>query len=154
MPVVYLKIWIICISGSNFMEQLYFLAQVIVAVALGAVVGWQRERQGKPAGPRTYALVSGGAALFTVLSMNAFIVGENARVASQIVIGIGFLGAGLIFHKGNHVENLTTAAGLWLTAAVGMAVGVGYYILAVGSTLTALLVLTLNDRGLKKISKD
>lgn len=135
------------------MEELYFLAQIIIAVALGAVVGWQRERQGKPAGPRTYALVSGGAALFTVLSLHAFAPAENARVASQIVIGIGFLGAGLIFHKGNHVENLTTSAGLWLTAAVGMAVGVGYYILAVGSTLTALLVLTLNDDRLKKVSK-
>ena len=144
---------LLCFNVFMIMEQLYFLAQIVIAVTLGAAVGWQRERRGKPAGPRTYALVTGGAALFTILSLNAFVMNENARVASQIVVGIGFLGAGLVFHRGNHVENLTTAAGLWMSAAVGMAVGVGYYLLAVGTTLISLVILILNDKPLKKVGR-
>ncbi|MEK7067517.1 MAG: MgtC/SapB family protein, partial [Patescibacteria group bacterium] len=98
------------------MNELYFLGQVVLAAALGAVLGWQRERWGKSAGPRTYALVAAGSALFTILSIYGFGgMSESSRVASQIVIGIGFLAAGIIFQKENHIEGLTTAAGLWTT---------------------------------------
>lgn len=110
---------------------------VVLAIILGGILGWQRENWGKSAGPRTYALVAGGSALFTILSVNAF-GSDISRIASQIVVGIGFLGAGTILHKENKVEGLTTAAGLWMVAAIGMAVGVEYYVLA---SVVSLLVL-------------
>jgi len=132
------------------MNEIYFLGQLLVAIFLGAILGWQRVSRGKPAGPRTYALVTAGATLFTVLSMYAFDLSDPSRVASQIVVGIGFLGAGIIFKREDHIEGLTTAAGLWMTAAIGMAVGVRYYILAVGATLFIFLLLTLDDRRFKR----
>ncbi len=132
------------------MTELYFLGQLVLAVFLGAILGWQRVSRGKPAGPRTYALVTAGAALFTILSVSAFSLSDPSRVASQIVVGIGFLGAGIIFKKDNHTEGLTTAAGLWITAAIGMAVGVHYYLLAGGTTLIIFILLTLNDQRFKK----
>ena len=137
------------------MEQFYYLGQLCLAVLLGGVLGLQRERWGKPAGPRTHALVTAGSALFTILSIHAFGPNEMGRVASNIVVGIGFLGAGLIFHQGNdRVHNLTTAAGLWAAAAMGMAIGVGYYVLAVGATALMLILLMIDDTGLKKDKND
>lgn len=119
------------------MEELNMVLHVVLAIILGGILGWQRENWGKSAGPRTYALVAGGSALFTILSVNAF-GSDISRIASQIVVGIGFLGAGTILHKENKVEGLTTAAGLWMVAAIGMAVGVEYYVLA---SVVSLLVL-------------
>jgi len=116
--------------------------RLVVAALLGALVGWERERAQRPAGLRTYMLVSFGAALFTVLSVTAF--GPNAdtgRLAANIVVGIGFLGAGTIFREGEVVRGLTTAAGLWAVAAIGMAAGVGEYLLAVISTVIVLVIL-------------
>lgn len=134
--------------------ELYFLGQVVLAIILGAVLGIQRERWGKSAGPRTYALVSAGAALFTILSAHAF-GADTARVSAGIVTGIGFLGAGTILHKENRVEGLTTAAGLWMVSAIGMAVGLGFYVLSVCSTLVILVVLMLNDdRFIKKTESE
>lgn len=131
------------------MQELVWFGQIVLAAILGGLVGLQRERWGKSAGPRTYALVSGGAALFTILSLHAF--GDySATVASSIVSGIGFLGAGLIFKSENHVEGLTTAAGLWTISAIGMAVGIGYYVLSVLGTLLMLALLALNDRRFRK----
>src|SRR3989338_8082132 len=130
------------------MNELYYFGQIVLAVVLGAVLGWQRERQGRAAGPRTYALVTGGAALFTILSLSVF-GSDTSRVAAQIVTGIGFLGAGMIIRRGNHIEGLTTAAGLWMAAAIGMAVAANYYILAVLTTAFMLLLFMLNDRKLK-----
>lgn len=128
------------------------IAHVILAFVLGGILGWQRENRGKSAGPRTYALVAGGSALFTLLSVNAF-GADMARVASQIVVGIGFLGAGIILHRENRVEGLTTAAGLWVAAAIGMAVGVGYYILAIAVNFLALGIFMINDDKLKRVEK-
>ncbi len=121
------------------------LAQVILALILGGILGWQRENWGKSAGPRTYALVAGGSALFTILSINAFGI-DSARIASQIVVGIGFLGAGTILHRENRVEGLTTAAGLWMAAAIGMSVAASYYILAVMVSLLVLVIFMLDDK--------
>lgn len=129
------------------LPQLYFFAQIILAIILGAVIGWQREKRGKAAGARTYALVTAGAALFTILSANIF-PDDPARIAAQIVTGIGFLGAGAILHKESAIVGLTTAAGLWIMAAIGMAVGLGYYLLAILTTLTMLAVLMINERRL------
>ncbi len=131
------------------MFELHLVGQVLVAIILGGLLGYQRERLGKSAGVRTYALVAAGATLFTVMSLHAF--GYNTSyVAAQIITGIGFLGAGTILHKENRVEGLTTAAGLWLAAAIGMAVGVGYYVLAVIVAVLMFVVLLFDDSRFKK----
>ncbi len=121
------------------------VVRVVVAMLLGCVLGLQRQQRGKWAGLRTYALVSGGSALFTVISMTAF-GGDPARVASNIVTGIGFLGAGTILHKADRVEGLTTAAGLWMVAAIGMTVALELYILAAAISLLSLAVFSINGR--------
>ena len=126
------------------MYDLFAIGQIALAVLLGGILGWQRENWGKSAGPRTYALVTAGSTLFTILSLTAFGT-DTARVAAGVVTGIGFLGVGTILHKQNHIEGLTTAAGLWMAAAIGMAVGVGYFFLAIASTVIMLAVLMLDD---------
>jgi putative Mg2+ transporter-C (MgtC) family protein len=111
------------------------LARLALATALGAVIGLERELDEKAAGLRTHMLVALGAALFTLVSAYGFseFVGKDhvsfdpSRIAAQIVTGIGFLGAGVIFRSGFTVRGLTTAASLWLVAAIGMAAGVGYW---------------------------
>ena len=121
----------------------------MLAVFLGAAIGVEREFSRKDAGLRTYTLVTLGATLFTLISVYGFsnVPGgqgvDVSRVAAQIVVGIGFLGAGLIFLKGNHVRGLTTAAGLWMVSAIGMAVGLGLYEMAIATTIVALIVLVV-----------
>jgi len=139
------------------MEELYYLVQIVLALILGGILGWQREIWGKSAGPRTYALVTAGSTLFTILSVQAF-GSDSARVAAQIVTGIGFLGAGSILHKESRIEGLTTAAGLWMSAAIGMSVGLGYFVLSIGVSVISLLVLMIDDRKfvdaeVKKVNK-
>ena len=130
----------------GIVSQIFFIGQVLLAIGLGALIGWQREVIGKAAGARTYALVSGGSALFTILSMHAFFGADTSRVAGQVIVGIGFLGAGLIMHRESHVHGLTTAAGLWVSAAIGMAVGTGYYLLAIVGALIMLAVLMVDEK--------
>jgi len=116
--------------------------RLLLAVACGGLIGMERERGDRPAGFRTYILVSLGAALFTVMSLIAFEGADTARVAAQIVVGIGFLGAGVIVvYGGTHVVGITTAATMWATAAVGMAAGAGYAATAAYCTGIILLVL-------------
>ena len=133
---------------TNYIStELWLSSQVLVAVLLGAVLGWQRSRWGKSAGTRTYALVAGGAALFTILSRTGFgTPAGGSGVAAGIVTGIGFLGAGIIFHREDRIDGLTTAAGLWASAAIGMAVGMDYYILSILTTLLVFLVLSLDEQ--------
>ena len=120
--------------------------RVLIAAVLGVVLGLERQFSGKDAGPRTYALVASGAALFTVLSIEAFPGADTSRVAAQIVTGIGFLGAGIIFRQGANVTGLTTAAGLWSVAAIGMAVGTSFWGLAIVASVIILAVLKISDR--------
>jgi putative Mg2+ transporter-C (MgtC) family protein len=116
--------------------------RVILAGALGALIGLQREIEGKPAGIRTYGLVAIGAATFTAVGIVAMGNGDPAsRVAAQIITGIGFLGAGTILHMKDRVLGLTTAAGLWVSAAVGMAVGSGLYLIGTGTAIAVFLLL-------------
>ncbi len=124
------------------------IARLVVALALGGAIGAEREYRSKDAGFRTHFLVALGSALFTIVSMHGFLEGgaDTSRVAAQIVSGIGFLGAGTIIFQRNIIRGLTTAAGLWVTAAVGMACGTGLYALAVITTLLVLL-------GLEVINK-
>ena len=130
--------------------------RLLVAVVLGALVGYERERAGKPAGVRTHGMVSLGAALFAVVSLHGFAnVGDPARVAAQIVTGIGFLGAGAILHERGGVHGLTTAASLWVTAAIGLAVGVGMGLMSVATAVLVLLLLRFGPRpGLKAAPHD
>ncbi|MBD3311322.1 MAG: MgtC/SapB family protein [Candidatus Magasanikbacteria bacterium] len=122
------------------MDYILFFGHILLAAILGGLIGWQRRHMGKSAGFRTFALVSIGSTLFTILSLNAFSA-DPARVASQVLTGIGFIGAGIIFHKKDSVEGLTTAASFWSVAAIGMAVGAGWYIESIIVTLVVFLVL-------------
>lgn len=124
------------------------ILQLLLAAGLGLVLGIEREYVGKPAGMRTYSLVTLGATIFTIISKYGFsdvAAGDfdPSRVAAQIVTGIGFLGAGVIIFRGVKVEGLTTAAGLWVAAAIGMGVGAGMYALAVVAAVIAFTVMVL-----------
>lgn len=125
-----------------------FIIRILVATVLGAVIGLDREYRTKAAGFRTHVLVALGSALFMIISVHGFddlpkdqmtLRMDPARIAAQVVTGIGFIGAGTIIFQKNVVKGLTTAAGLWVTAAVGMACGVGMYTLAAVSTVIVLV---------------
>lgn len=137
-------------------ETLEMIYRLTLAFVLGMAIGLEREHRGKPAGLRTYTLVTLGAALFTLMSHQNFLekAFDPSRIASQVVVGIGFLGAGLIFLKGDAVQGLTTAAGLWVAAAIGMAVGFGFYIIAIYATILALIVLWVLRRIEGRIPKN
>jgi putative Mg2+ transporter-C (MgtC) family protein len=132
----------------SFLEIIF---RVGLAAALGGVIGLERELREREAGLRTHLLVSVGAALFTLVSAYAWtdwhfsnregLVFDPTRIAAQVVTGIGFLGAGAIIRQGLSIRGLTTAATLWVVAAIGMAVGVGYYEAAIVTTALVLLSL-------------
>lgn len=128
--------------------ELEMVLRVLLAVALGAIIGFQRGKAEKPAGLRDLVLICAGAALFTVVSIHGFGVVDQARVAAGIVTGIGFLGAGAIIRRGEGgvVKGLTTAATIWVTAGIGLAAGAGMYILATVTTFLVLVVLLLPRR--------
>ena len=126
------------------MSEGEIVLRLLMAAACGGLIGIERERGDRPAGFRTYIMVSLGAALFTVLSIIAFPGSETARVAAQVVVGIGFLGVGVIVvYGGTHVVGITTAATMWATAAVGMASGAGYFLASLYSTGLILAVLVV-----------
>jgi len=123
--------------------------RLLIAVILGGLIGFERERAAKPAGLRTYALVAEGAALFMICSL---LIGnlvasttgdiyDPSRIASTVVQGIGFLAAGVVFASGRQIRGLTTGAGLWVTAGIGLTVGAGFYIVAAVATILALVLL-------------
>src|SRR5436305_6206963 len=119
------------------------LLRLMVAAVLGGAIGFERELRERGAGLRTHTVVSVGAALFTLVSAYAFVGPrvDPTRIAAQIVSGIGFLGAGAIIRQGLSVRGLTTAATLWLVAAIGLACGAGYYDAAIIATGVALVTL-------------
>jgi putative Mg2+ transporter-C (MgtC) family protein len=125
--------------------EIEMVLRLLLAAALGALIGYQRERAKKAAGVRTHTLICTGAALFTAASMYGFGIGADpARIAAGIVAGIGFIGAGVIFHRqGGIVEGLTTAATIWAVAAIGLAVGAGLYIISAVTTAIVLAILLL-----------
>ncbi|AUF96550.1 hypothetical protein PS623_02062 [Pseudomonas fluorescens] len=141
---------------TNVEEVTRILVRLLMAAVLGAVLGFEREHRGKSAGVRTHMLVSVGAALFVLApSMAGADAQALSRVIQGIVAGIGFLGAGTIL-KGNgkdpsHVKGLTTAAGLWMTAAIGTAAGMGREATALISTILALLVLSTMPKLVDKV---
>ena len=114
--------------------------RAVLAAFLGGLVGWDRERRGQDAGVRTHAAVALGACIFSLVSSHVEGATDPTRIAAQVVTGVGFLGAGVILRDRGRVFGLTTAATLWSTAAVGLAVGYGMYVLG---TLTALILVLL-----------
>ena len=123
-------------SALTLFDNLEFFVRLLLSAGLGALVGLERSKRQKEAGVRTHCIIACTAALFMILSKYAFVDivditgtrgADPARIAAQVVSGISFLGAGVIFKNGNSIRGLTTAAGMWGTAAVGMAIGAGMY---------------------------
>ena len=140
----------------NTQLHLELILRIAVGTALGAIIGYERDVHGRPAGLRTHALVSLASATFMVVS-NYFVYAQHyaqkdlvdvdgSRIASSVVSGIGFLAGGAILRTGINVQGLTTAAGLWLVAAIGLAAGGGMYVESVAATAVGVIVLTVLRR--------
>ena len=127
---------------SKFLIEYKYLLAILLSVVLGFLIGLERKTRAKEAGVRTHTIVCFGACLLMVISKYGFTdtTADVSRVASQIVSGIGFIGAGIIVYRKNAVHGLTTAAGVWATAGIGMACGAGLYFVAVGGTVIMICV--------------
>ena len=119
-----------------------FILRIIIAGLLGGLIGFEREFRAKEAGVRTHFIVALGSAMFMIISQYAF-TGQfdHARVAAQVVSGIGFIGAGVIIFQKNAIRGVTTAAGLWVAAAIGLSCGAGMYAIATAATLMTIICL-------------
>ena len=124
-------------------QEMEIISKLIFSAFLGMVIGLERQMRNRPAGMREHGLVCMGSCLFTIISMS-FSGGYAGYVAAGVVTGIGFIGAGTIMHLKNKVVGLTTATELWVIAAIGLAVGIGFYTI---SMVTALLVLLMLVSG-------
>ena len=134
----------------NVIDYNTILIRLAIATAFGILIGYEREHMKKPAGVRTMALVSMGATLFTLLSFEYLDTVSASRVVANIVLGIGFLGAGTIFRDHEHVRGVTTAATVWVMAGVGTAVGLGLYFISLVATIIIFVILNLDKLNLKK----
>ena len=114
----------------DWKTELLMAGQISLAALFGGIIGCERERRGQEAGVRTFGMVALGACVFGLVSLHARGAVDTTRIASQVVVGIGFLGAGIILHREGKVTGLTTAATLWATAAVGLAVAFSMYVVA------------------------
>lgn len=123
--------------------RLDLAAKLLAAILVGGAIGLERELRRKPAGLRTNILICMGSALLMDLSMGITVThgGDPGRIAAQVVTGIGFLGAGTILHTRGQITGLTSAATIWVVAALGLTIGAGHYVEAMGSSLTVVLVL-------------
>lgn len=143
-------------------HQLWYILRMIVACTCGVMIGLERRNRSKEAGVRTHCVVACASALMMIISKYGFadtVIGENgvrgadgARIAAQVVSGIGFLGAGMIFVHRNMITGLTTAAGIWATSGVGLAIGAGMYVVGITATMiiiAAQILLHKNFRWLK-----
>jgi len=126
-------------------SNLEIITRLVLAAIIGGLIGTEREISNRPAGLRTHILVTTGACLIMLVSIDGFFIlgegvlsGDPARLAAQVVSGIGFIGAGTILRTGNNITGLTTAASLWVSAGIGLAIGAGYYL---GAIVTAAIVL-------------
>jgi putative Mg2+ transporter-C (MgtC) family protein len=119
------------------------IIKLVLAFVLSGIVGLEREVSLKPAGLRTHSLVGLGSALLTILSTEAFSGSDPARIAAAVIVGVGFIGAGTILKTEEKIIGLTTAATLWTTAAIGVTVGAGFYLLAIVATVLTYISLKL-----------
>lgn len=130
-------------------SEFEIIVRLLIAAAMGALIGFQRERHGQSAGLRTHMILVVGAALAMTLSINLaplfHTTGDPARLAAQVVSGIGFLGAGAILRYGASIRGLTTATSLWTLAIVGLAIGAGQYLVGIAATTILLIVLSVLD---------
>ena len=129
--------------GVSWENELIALLRIVIAGLLGLVVGYERSRRKKEAGLATHFIVACASALFTCISTSLPATGagvDGERIAAQVVSGVGFLGAGMIFFRRENLRGLTTAAGIWATAAIGMAVAVGQIIIAVGFVIVYIIL--------------
>ncbi len=132
-------------------DYLAFTINIVLAILLGGLIGLEREKDRKQAGLRTHILVCVGAMLFTYISVMAYgITDSTARIVQGIITGIGFLGAGTIIISKEKVRGLTTAAGIWVVAAIGVGISYGYYAIVVITAVLVTLVLQLNDYWIVK----
>lgn len=137
--------------------EIELFIRLLVATILGGIIGFEREINNRPAGFRTHILVTLGSCLIMILSIYGFMdesnnyQGDPARLAAQVVSGIGFLGAGTILREGANVKGLTTAASLWLSGGIGLAVGLGFYWLSIFAVILALISLIPLSRMEKRI---
>lgn len=137
------------------------ILQLVLALICGAAIGLEREFKRKGAGFQTFSLVALGACLFTILSFEFFnsfsakigITYDPSRIILAVATGIGFIGAGVIIYRGPQIEGVTTAAGLWCAAAIGVAIGAGFYFLGLLTTILAVVVLIIFGELEKKIFK-
>ena len=139
-----------------FYQNFEFLIKMVLATVMGVIIGFERKSRNKGAGIRTHAIVSLASALMMIVSKYGFfdiVEYDAARVAAQVVSGIGFLGTGLIFIKNNSVNGLTTAAGIWATAGIGLAMGAGLYAVAIFGTLLIVIIQILMHKD-TFLSKD
>ncbi len=136
----------------------YFI-QLVIAAACGMFLGFERILAGRPAGPRTFSLVSVGACLLTIISLNAashfpdVVKVDPIPIVSSIITGIGFLGAGIIIFQNSKLSGVTTAAGVWVAAAIGITIGFSYYLLALFATFLTLFIFTVM-RGIEQKVKN
>lgn len=137
-----------------------YIIRLLLAAVLGGVIGLEREYHAKEAGFRTHVLVAVGSALFMLISQYGFdaflgvksVSFDPSRIASQVVTGIGFIGAGTIIFQKKFIRGLTTAAGIWVTGAIGLACGCGMYFIAAVTTAIVILVLSIINYFLKKLT--
>lgn len=145
--------------GFLNVSQLYYMLRIIVASLCGIFIGLERKNRSKEAGVRTHCVVACASALMMIISKYGFantVIGEagvrgadGARIAAQVVSGIGFLGAGMIFVHKSTVTGLTTAAGIWATSGVGLAIGAGMYVMGIFTTVVIILVQILLHKNFK-----
>ena len=122
---------------AEILFQLEFLIRVIIAALCGVLIGFERRKRGKGAGIRTHMVVALASSLMMIVSKNSG--GEPTRIAAQVVSGIGFLGAGMIYFNHGAVNGLTTAAGIWATAGVGLAIGAGLYFIGISTAVIMII---------------
>lgn len=129
-------------------DELLIASKLLVASVLGALIGYDRERHSRDAGIRTYAAVCVGAALFTSVGGHLEDVAATSRIVANVVMGIGFLGAGIVYKDGTNGNSrgLTTAATIWCTAAIGVAVGLNMFAIATASALLVYFLISLHHR--------
>ena len=133
----------------HLLRNMEYILRIFVAMILGMLIGNERKNRNKSAGLRTHAMVALGAALMMVVSKYGFsdtVQGDGARLAAQVVSGVGFLGAGMIFVRHNLVSGLTTAAGVWTTAGIGLTIGSGMYAVGIVSALMMVIMQNLSHR--------
>lgn len=144
--------------NATEVNTLSSVCKLLLSMLLGCLVGYQRKRRGQTAGVRTFSLIAMGATLAMILSIYVpqeylgLKNGDPGRIAAQVVTGIGFLGAGAIIQMKGSVRGLTTAAGIWMVATIGMAVGVGMYAISIIATLLILFILAQLERFERHVS--